>query len=61
MDAMKTVKYPFPPYVNMPSVKVMTEGLVETGKVEKDRVTDMDAFVKAIYKPEILEEMLKQQ
>jgi hypothetical protein len=38
----------------------MAEGLVETGKVEKDKVTDMDAFIKAMYKPEILEEALKQ-
>jgi len=60
LDAMKTVKYPFPPHVNMPSVKVMTEGLIQTGKVEKDRVTDLDSFVKGIYKPEILEELLKQ-
>ncbi len=60
LEAMKTVKYPFPPYVNMPSVKVMAEGLVETGKVEKDKVTDMDAFIKAMYKPEILEAALKQ-
>jgi len=59
VDAMKTVKYPFPPYVNMPSVKVMTEGLVETGKVEKDKVTDMDAFIKAMYKPEIMESLIK--
>lgn len=61
IEAMKTVKYPFPPYVNMPSVKVMTQGLIETGKVEKDRVTDMDGFVKAIYKPEIMETLIKQK
>jgi NitT/TauT family transport system substrate-binding protein len=60
-DAMKTVQYPFPPYCNVPSLRSMTDGLVETGKVEKEKFTNMDDFINGLYRPQLLAEVLKQK
>lgn len=59
--AMKTVKYPFPPYCNVPSLKLMAEGLVEGGKIQKGVITNMDDFIKQLYRPEVLESCLEKK
>lgn len=59
--AMKTVKYPFPPYCNVESMKLMAEGLVEGGKIQKGVITNMDDFMKQLYHPEILEACLQKK
>lgn len=57
-NAMKTVKYPFPPYCNVPSFKVMADGLVESGKIEKDKIANMDGFINDMYRPQMLEQLV---
>ncbi len=56
--ALQTVKHPFPPYCNVESLKLQAEGLVTSGKIQKDTITNMDDFIKAVYQPQILEECL---
>jgi len=60
-EALKTVKNPFPPYCNVPSLKFQAEGLVEGGKIQKDVITNMDDFIKQTYHPEILETALEKK
>jgi NitT/TauT family transport system substrate-binding protein len=57
-EALKTVKHPFPPYCNVPSLKLMAEGLVADGKIQKGVIASTDDFIKDAYRPEILEECL---
>lgn len=59
--AMKTVKYPFPPRCNVPSIKLMAEGLVEGGKIQKGVIANMDDFMKQLYHPEVLEACLEKK
>lgn len=60
-EALKTVKHPFPPYCNVPSLKLMAEGLVEGNKIQKNVITNMDDFLKQLYHPEILEASLEKK
>lgn len=57
--ALETVMYPNPPEVNIPSVKMMAEGLVQSGKIQEGVIKDMDAFVKDVYRPELMLELSK--
>jgi NitT/TauT family transport system substrate-binding protein len=56
--AMKTVRYPDPPYCNVESMKLMAQGLAESGKVQKSAIVDLDGFMKDLYRPQILEELV---
>lgn len=53
------VTHPYPPFVNVPSLKLMADGLVKSGKIKEGIITDMDKFVADIYHPEFLREHLK--
>lgn len=55
--AMKIVKYPNPPYCNLDSMKMMAETLIESGKIQKGVISDMNAFLKDLYRPSLLEEL----
>lgn len=57
-EAMKTVKYPFPPFCNVPSLKLMVDGLVESGKIQKGNITSVDNFISDLYQPALLEEQV---
>ena len=56
--ALPTVKHVYPPYVNVPSLKVMAEGLIKGGKIEKTRVPDIDKFVAKSYDHSFINEYL---
>ncbi len=56
-NALKTVLYPNPPFCNVPSMKQMAEGLVESDKIQKGVITNMDDFMKDLYRPQLLEEL----
>lgn len=57
-DAMKTVKYPFPPYPDIPSMEKMAIGLIETGKMTTVTLDGVKKFVEGIYRPEILNSLV---
>jgi len=57
-NAMKTVQYPDPPYVDLPSMKQMAKGLVESGKLQAKMISDMDGFMNTLYQPQLLQELL---
>jgi NitT/TauT family transport system substrate-binding protein len=56
--ALPTVKHVYPPHVNVPSLKVMAEGLIKGGKIEKTRVPDIDKFVAKSYDHSFINEYL---
>jgi len=56
--AMKTVQYPDPPLCNVESMKLMAQGLAESGKIQKGTIADMDGFMKDLYRPQLLEEIV---
>lgn len=56
--AIKNVKFPNPPFVNIQSVKEQAEGLISTGKIQKEAVKDVDKFIEALYDPSFLKEYL---
>jgi NitT/TauT family transport system substrate-binding protein len=55
--SMSTVKYPDPPFCNVASIKMMAEGLIDSGKIQKGAITDLDGFLKEMYRPQLLEEL----
>ncbi len=56
--AMRNVKFPSPPYVNVASVKEQAEGLISSGKIQKDAVKDVDKFIASFYDPSFLKEYI---
>lgn len=56
--ALKTVDYPNPPFVNTDSLKVMAQGLVDTGKIQQGTIKNMDDFIAATYRPAMLKELI---
>lgn len=59
--ALKTVSYPNPPYVNVESLKVMAQGLVDSGKIQPGVIKNMDDFVSATYRPALLKEIIEKK
>ena len=58
--ALPCVKHPYPPYVNVPSLKIMAEGLEKGGKIQKGVIKDMDVFISKTYNHQFLDEYLKE-
>jgi len=48
-ESMKAVGYPDPPYVNMESMKVFAQELIDAKKIEGKKVPDVDKFLADIY------------
>jgi len=46
--------HPYPPYVSVDSLKMQAEGLIKGGKIQKDKVKDLDKFVADLYHPEFV-------
>lgn len=59
--ALPVIKHPYPPYLNVPSLKVMAEGLRRGGKIRKRQVPDIDKFVKNSYDHSFLKEIFPNQ
>lgn len=57
-EAIKTVLYPNPPEVNVPSLKMMADGLLQSGKIQEGVIKDMDVFMKDSYRPELMQEAM---
>jgi len=57
-DAMKTVQYLDPPFCDVPSMKLMANGLVKSGKLRAKMISDMDGFINTLYRPQYLQEVL---
>jgi len=55
--ALKTVKYPYPPYCNVASMRSMARGLVETDKITTVKAADLAPFIQDLYRPELLEKI----
>lgn len=55
------VKHPFPPFVNVESLKIMAEGLINTGKIQKEAVPDINKFVEKSYDLSFLKEYLSKK
>lgn len=56
--ALPCVKHEYPPFINVPSLKVMAEGLVKGGKIKKGVIKNMDEFVSKTYDHSFLNEYL---
>jgi len=54
--ALPIVKNPYPPYVDKGSLKVMGELLIDTGKIEKDKVPDLNKLIAEVYNETFLKE-----
>lgn len=57
--AMTNVGFPDPPYVNIGSVKELADGLISSGKIQKDVIKDLDKFMESLYDPFFLKEYLQ--
>ena len=44
-EAHPIVEHPYPPYVDLPSCKIMVEGLIATGKIKEETVPSIDEFI----------------
>ena len=51
------VKHPYPPYVDLPSCKIMAEGLIETGKIKSEIIPNVDEFVNESINNSFVEEL----
>jgi NitT/TauT family transport system substrate-binding protein len=62
-DVVKTAwshtPHPYPPYVNVENAKMQADGLIAGGKIQKDKVKDVDKFVAEMYHPEFLKEYME--
>lgn len=56
--SMKTLQIPYPPYANVPDLKLQAEGLIKDGKITKVSVTNVDNFIASIYDPSFVNENL---
>lgn len=56
-EAIKLVQYSMPPYCDMPSIKSLAVGLIETDKITNVKADQVDAFVADIYRPELVEQL----
>jgi NitT/TauT family transport system substrate-binding protein len=54
--ALPIVKNPYPPYVDKESLKVMAELLIDTGKIEKEKVPDLNKLLAEVYNETFLKE-----
>jgi NitT/TauT family transport system substrate-binding protein len=58
IKAIRNVKFPDPPFLHVPSVREQAEGLISSGKIQKDSVKDVDKFISDFYNPSFLKEYL---
>lgn len=54
--ALPIVKYPSPPFADKESLKVMGQLLMDTGKIEKDKVPDLNKLIAEVYNETFLKE-----
>jgi len=54
--ALPIVKNPYPPFVDTESLKVMGQLLMDTGKIEKDKVPDLNKLIAEVYNETFLKE-----
>lgn len=55
---LKTVTHPYPPVCDVESMRLMVDGLIKGGKIDKKAVPDIEKFVADSYVPSYLEEYL---
>ncbi|MEW6376880.1 MAG: ABC transporter substrate-binding protein [Thermodesulfobacteriota bacterium] len=51
--------HPYPPYVSVESLKMQADGLIKGGKIQKDKVKDLDKFVADLYHPKFIKEYME--
>jgi len=56
--ALPAIIHPYPPFLNVASLKIMAEGLTKGGKIQKRNVPDIDKFVKNAYDHSFLNEFI---
>ncbi len=56
-EAHPVVEHPYPPYVDLPSCKIMTEGLIAAGKIKEDNVPSIDEFIDKSINNSFVEEL----
>ncbi len=44
-EAHPILEHPYPPYVDLPSSKIMTEGLIAADKIKEENVPNIDEFI----------------
>jgi len=54
-EAMTTVYYCYPPYCNVSSMKSMTQGLIDAGRITAMDEAKIDDFIMDIYQPGLME------
>lgn len=54
--SLKNVQLPYPPYINVPNVKLQIEGLIQTGKIRPGAITDLNKFIELSYDQSFLKE-----
>jgi len=53
-EALPRVKHSHPPYVDVPSLKVMGETLLASGKIQKKKVPDLNKLIAEVYNDSFL-------
>ena len=56
-QALDTVKYPYPPYCDVASMRSLAQDLMSTGKITAVKEGDLDSFMENLYRPELLEKI----
>jgi len=56
-QALNTVKYPYPPYCDVASMRSLARDLMGTGKITAVKERDLDPFMESLYRPELLEKI----
>lgn len=59
LNAWAITPHPYPPYVNIGSIKMQADGLIKGKKIKKGVVTNLDEFIAQSYHPEFLMEYLR--
>ena len=59
LNAWSITPHPYPPYVNIGSIKMQAEGLIKGKKIKSGIVADLDKFIAQSYHPEFLMEYLR--
>ena len=57
--SLKNVQVSYPPFLDIPSLKLQVEELIKDGKIQMSDITDVDKFIEKSYSPSFLNEYLR--
>lgn len=57
--ALKNVQVSYPPFLDIPGLKLQVEELIKDGKIQMSDIPDVDKFIEKAYNPSFLNEYVR--